>query len=443
MRAARRVVNSVRLAVMARRERRVPFWSEERIERLQRRRLRRIVRHAWETVPYWRSAFEAAGLAPEDVREVRDLARLPTLDELEVRNRMDDLRSTAWAEAETVVVESSGGAGRHVRKRIHVDPRTALRKLAWRERDRAVVGALAGRDWGLRQLLVLPDASADWDARRWWDERVWTPRAVAERGRFAAERPFEELVERLDDVRPDVVYSYGSYAEPFFRWLEATGVEPALPAVWVYGGDGMDRAWRAPAETRGCAVLSTYQSVEAGRIGFECERREGFHLNVDLAAVRIVDDEGRDVPVGETGEVVVSNLVNEATVLFNARHGDRAALVVESCPCGRSLPLLSGLEGRKWEIIRLADGRQMGTTVLRNLHKDALEFALQVQVVHPGPGRVEWRVAPLPGVDAASAAAALGRESRRILGPGTEVTVELVDEIPAEPSGKRPFVARP
>ena len=45
----------------------------------------------------------------------------------------------------------------------------------------------------------------------------------------------------------------------------------------------------------GCAVYAVYGAMEAGTIGFQCERRDGFHLNSDLCAVRIADADGNPV----------------------------------------------------------------------------------------------------------------------------------------------------
>lgn len=438
MRWLRRLANSARLAVAARRERRIPFWHPDRIERLQSRRLRRIVRHAWRTVAFWREAMEARGLEPGDLSDARDLARLPLVSERETRLRLEEFRSSRWSDEDTVVLQSSGSAHGHVRKRIPWDPRSQLHKLACAERDRAVVGRLVGRAWGHRQLFILPAESSSFTLRKWWDERVWTPTGFVERTRFPVDRPFEELVERLADLRPSVVYSYGSYAERFFRWLEGTGATAELPRVWVYGGEMMDPTWRKRAERTGCRIYSTYQSVEAGRVGFECERRDGFHLNVDLCAVRIVDEKGDDLPPGEEGEIVVSNLVNEAMVLFNVRLGDRGHLSPEPCPCGRTLPLLARLAGRSWERIELGDGTVVSTLEFKQPFADDLAFALQVQVRQPAPGRVTWRIVPLPGADVEARVAALESRSRDVLGSETDVEVEIVDEIPAGPGGKRP-----
>src|SRR5207247_3744739 len=144
-------------------------------------------------------------------------------------------------------------------------------------------------------------------------------------------------------VRPRVAYSHGSYADQFLRYVRARAEQVALPRVWVVGADMVSSAAREVAGELGCILYSTYSAVEAGRLGFQCEHLDGYHLNVDACAVRIVDRGGRSVPPGQTGEIVISNLSNRATVLLNFAVGDRGALDPTPCKCGRSLPLLARL----------------------------------------------------------------------------------------------------
>jgi len=74
-----------------------------------------------------------------------------------------------------------------------------------------------------------------------------------------------------------VVFSYGSYAEEFFWFLAENRPQIALPKVWMYGGDMLSQTRKKLIEeTFGCMVYSTYQSVETGKIGFQCEHREAF-----------------------------------------------------------------------------------------------------------------------------------------------------------------------
>lgn len=194
-------------------------------------------------------------------------------------------------------------------------------------------------------------------------------------------------------------------------------------------------------ERFGCTVYSTYQAVEMSRIGFECERRQGFHLNMDLCALRVVDEVGNDVAAGLDGEIIVSNLHNRAMVLLNYRLGDWGALSVESCPCGRSLPLLARLEGRRTEAIVLGDGRVLTALIVGSLFKQENVAALKVQIVHPAPGVVRWRIVPFAGADQDAWQISLLARGKEVLGESTRVEVEFVADIPPTPAGKFPLVA--
>jgi phenylacetate-CoA ligase len=149
----------------------------------------------------------------------------------------------------------------------------------------------------------------------------------------------------------------------------------------VYHGQLMSDPGREIIERElGIPVYSRYNAVEAFKIGFTCEEREAFHWNADLTHVKVVDADGTSCAPGQTGEVIISNLVNRATVLLNYRLHDVASLSDERCPCGRTLPLLSDLEGRLEEILPLAEGRFLGPRAIWGIFKRE-PAVLQYQLV--------------------------------------------------------------
>jgi phenylacetate-CoA ligase len=164
--------------------------------------------------------------------------------------------------------------------------------------------------------------------------------------------------------------------------------------------------------------------------------RDGFHLNTDLFDVRLVDDDDADVPPGTVGDVLISNLTNRAMVLLNYRIGDRGVLDPEPCPCGRSLPLLATLEGRRSELLRLADGREISSLSLESTFSDELEAALEAQFVQRGDGELVWRIVPFERVDLADLQAQVDEKAERVLGDGTRITLELAKSIPRTAQGK-------
>ncbi len=431
-----RLINTAVVVARAAVERSVPFWSAERIEWLQRRRLRAIVRHAYQTVPFYTRAMDELGLRPGDFREVTDLARLPLLDASQVRRDLSAFLSAKYVSRARYVLESSGSSS-HVRTRVYWDGAAILRRLAHTARDRAVLDRLAGCGPGQRHLYVLPPNGASLRLRAWWDALTVRPGGRAECIVFAPDESLDLAVECLRTVRPHVVFSFGSWAHLFFRFVGERGLEIPVPRVWVYGGDGLGPDGRALIEGKyGCPTYSTYQSVETGRLGFQCEERAAFHLNVDLCAVRVVDARGRPVAPGEEGEVIVSNLHNRAMVLLNYRLGDRAVLARQPCPCGRSLPGIESLAGRTTEIIRLGGDRDVSSLALQNLFRPELEAMLQVQIVQHRTRQLTWRLVPLAHADRAAIARALIERGREVLGRDVEIDVEFVEHIPAASGGK-------
>ena len=234
------------------------------------------------------------------------------------------------------------------------------------------------------------------------------------------------------------VHSYGSHLAILFGHLARTGQSMHLPAIVTYTSDSLSPAVRALIEDRfGIPVFTTYQAVEAFKIGFECERHRGLHLNIDLYPVRVVDGTGRDLAPGASGEIIVSNLVNRGMVLLNYRLGDIVKLLPDACECGRSLPLLSYPEGRTDDLIELASGRIVHPQAIRTLfNEERTIWEYQVEQLTDAHFRVALLAAPACDRDAVgqrvvdSLAGAVGSDAR--------IDVEFVDAIDRTVGGNPP-----
>jgi phenylacetate-CoA ligase len=457
----RRLANTAYVAALMPFERRVPRLDPAWIERLQRSRVRSIVRHAYATVPFYREAMDELGLGPENLRCADDLSRLPLIDPVAVRSDVERFTSEALGPDDREELGTSGTAST-IRGVVYWDNRHVLRSLAKAERDRSVLaslvaerhaasalrelagaslrstalGRLAGAGGEHQRISIFPADLAARVTRTRWSERTLIPARSAHHHYFPAFLPFDEAVHHFNRIRPRIVFSFGSYAEQFLRYVAERPGQVSLPRVWVYGGDAVTGAGWELADSLGCCLYSVYSAVEADRIGFQCELRQGHHLNVDMCSVRLVDARGRDVPAGEPGEVVISNLWNRATVLLNYRLGDRATMAVEPCPCGRTLPVLEELHGRVSDVVRLADGRELSELVLDGMFRPELDDTLKAQISQPTPGRLRWSIVPMPGVDAEALKTSLLQKARARLGDDTVVELEFVDDIGRTARGK-------
>jgi phenylacetate-CoA ligase len=302
-----------------------------------------------------------------------------------------------------------------------------------------------GRWAGYLQLSFGPPFTSERAIQQFVSERTIRPPWVRNERRYVSLLDeFETNAKRIERERPDVVQGYGSYIGPLFRHLVADGRRRHRPRVVTYSSDTLPESDRLMLEEElGIPVLGCYQAVEALKIAFECGAGPWMHVNEDLYPVRIVDEEGATLPEGEPGGVVISNLVNRATVLLNYRLGDRARLLPGPCPCGRHLPRISLLEGREDDWIALPSGHILHPQAVRNLLADEAEI-LEFQVVQEGLARFRVNLVVDTGADREDLKRRLESKFVGRLGHGTDVAVAFVDALARTPGGKvRGFIRQP
>lgn len=344
---------NVVLAANLRGQQRIPFLPRERLEALRDRRIRRIVVHAARTVPYYREWFARAGIDPRSIRGAGDLDRLPILDRELVRAEPQRFVAVGRAARGALSFWTSGSTGTPIQ--IHHDRSSLLANIAYGERERAPLIAACGT-FRPKELYVGYETSTFKTVNAFYEAHTLLP--VRPRRRFVSLlEPIEKIAAIANAERPDVLVGYGGWLSLFFRTVDARGIAFQPPKLVIYMGEALPHGARAYIEENfGVLVLSRYNAVEAFKIGFFCEQRAGFHLHEDLCHVRIVDARGHPAAPDELGQIVISNLVNRASVLLNYPIGDFGSLSLAPCPCGRTFTRLSELEGRVEDILALADG---------------------------------------------------------------------------------------
>jgi phenylacetate-CoA ligase len=189
----------------------------------------------------------------------------------------------------------------------------------------------------------------------------------------------------------------------------------------------------------GTGVIDIFGTFETDNIAFQCAARGGYHIATDSVVLEIVRD-GKPVPAGEEGEIVVTVLRNRTSPFIRYNLKDIGRLATRYCPCGLPFPLLAVIEGRSNDLLTLADGRRcMSAGVLMPLTPFA-KLIQQYQLRQLDIRHFELLVVP------SSRFADAGPEPilnaiRPQLG-GATVDLRLVDVIRPERSGKqRAFVS--
>jgi len=168
---------------------------------------------------------------------------------------------------------------------------------------------------------------------------------------------------------------------------------------------------RALLEERVPAVSQGYGTAEGGNLGYECERKAGFHVPDD-ALVEVCDlDTGRGLWDGEEGQVVYT-LVRADYPLVRIGTGDLSAFVPEPCECGRSTPLIAGWLGRVGEAVKVR-GMFLHPRQIRSVMAEMPEVTAYRFVVEREEHRDRLRCELVPVADA-DAAAVVGAVKERV-----------------------------
>lgn len=420
-----RLAGTARLATGLAVERRFAFRSRATILRAQSRRVRAMVEHAFRTVPFYRETMRRLGLAPADFHTADDLARLPEIGRADLHREPGRFRSSAYDVRDLLELKSSGRTGEPVS--VWHDLASVIANATHGERDRSIwAGSLVPRTGYREAVLGLVDGS-DASVQRFLRRGVWLPeRGDIERIYLSGLASLDATLAALNAFRPQVLHGYGSMLAALFTHVATRSVPLARPAVVTFSSDEFDPNARAIVERAfALPVFATCEAIEAFKIGFECGHAPGYHLNVDLYPLRVDD----------AGEVIVSNLVNRATVLLNYRIGDRATLTDEPCPCGRRLPRLAMLEGRRDGVIRRADGSDVMPMSLAGVFA-LTPGILRYQLEETAPLSVLARVVADPGCDRHATEARLMSGLGGALGEGVRLRVQFVDRIEPAAGGK-------
>lgn len=394
---------------------------------LQEKKLRAIVRHAYDSVPFYHRFLESHGISPTEIRSISDLKKLPLVTKREVQENPYDMVSWKVDPSKCVKLKTSGSTG---------FPLTVIKGRDDLNFQHAV---------SLRQSLECGERLRDKVAQVRWtgsasaQERARNPqKPLYEKIGFLrnewilADRvSWESIIDTLSLRKPDVIVSYPGILKPIAERAE----NKLHPRLVFSTAEILDKRTRTLiVESLGAQVIDSYGSVEAGDIAWECpQQHDGYHMNVDSVVVEFVRDE-ENVAAGEDGEIVITNLFNYAMPLIRYRLGDIGSLRAEECSCGRTLPLMQGLKGRCNDFIILPDGRELSPWFFWNMID--LNGVSEFRIVQEKTDVIRVWLKPTGRYGKEQAErSAMGL--RRIFGEQVNTLIEVVDEIPRDSSEKQ------
>jgi phenylacetate-CoA ligase len=408
------------------------WWNDKLLREFQFSRLCQLLKHAQAHVPYYRKLFSETGFKPENIRSISDLTQIPLLDKSIIRNNSEEIKS----------------------------------EIA-RDLDRFNTGGSSGEPliFYIGKKRVSHDVAAKWRATRWWGVDIGDPEIVVwgspielnvqDNIRILRDHlfrtkllpAFEMSEQKLDSflgqiraMRPKMLFGYPSALSHIATHAEAKGQnmnDLGIKVAFVTSERLYDEQRLQINRTFGCPVANGYGSRDAGFIAHECPQG-GMHITAEDIIVEIVNPNGKSLPPGESGEIVVTHLATEDFPFIRYRTGDIGILDTNICSCGRGLPMLKEIQGRSTDFLTAQDGTIMHGLALVYILRDLPQICA-FKIVQESLDLTNVYIVSENGLSQ-EIREKTEQEFRNRLGKNVKISILEVAEISAEKSGKFRYV---
>jgi len=419
------------------------WWPKERLEEYQWQKLQKTLRHAYDHVPFYRALWEKHGVHPDDIRERTDMTAIPIV------NRNDICQKNCLAQSSEFrkglqAMHTSGSTG--VPFRVMIDVLSYQYKFALWLREFAYV------DWEVGKRMVsywhriykgYPREETHMVMRDiiWgiMGKQVFPPFPT----RLSTEPIHDQALRwyrRLKDFNPYLLESFHFFIQILTNFIIDNHLDPIpIKKIFCLGAPVGRERKKMEQAFPGVEIHDRYGPHEFEGIGTECSKHKGMHISVDSYYVEFLREDDTFASPREIAQLIVTDLDNKAMPLIRYDISDMASYYGEQCPCGRGLPLMSNLCGRRNDYIITADNKKLYFVFFQEFfdHYDAVRY---FQISQKGSGDVDVSIVKEGETDENKLFSVIAQDLKREI--GKNIIVKQVKSIEEAKNGKMSFVKR-
>ncbi|MDL2274578.1 hypothetical protein LJC22_00435 [Desulfosarcina sp. OttesenSCG-928-G10] len=420
------------------------FLPRKELLKRQFQMLSAMLRHAYETVPYYREKFEALKITPEDIRSFDDFRHFPVLTRQNIQDNLPGLLSSAVPETMRRLNSSGGTTGNPISFYTDTNVITIM-EGTW-------LAALSFAGWTPSDMVCSiwgnPKESTDTVINA--GLKQWLSGRIVLNGYHYNAADMHNWLNLFKKFRRVFLYGYVSVLTDLADYIHESGASVSHVHGVLTSAERLYPAQRKKIQAAlGCGVYDQYGCREVPGIASECAKG-GMHLLTHSAYTEFLPLEDahstalEDIKLEDTAglrRIVVTGLHNRAMPLIRYENGDFGAPAGGDCVCGRNTPLMRMGVGRVGGSLRLLDGSRLYSSIF--VHQVFnLDGISQFQFRQIAPDQVILYIVKGPRFNDTSAAKL--RELQvtfpKNLCPGIQLELHYVDEVPRTPAGKHRHV---
>jgi len=401
--------------------------SPEEIKRIQDNKLGRLIKHAYEKVPYYRQLFDSLKLNPDDIRSTEDLKKIPMTSKETIKSLPLNEIIAQGFDIKTCRIGFTAGS-----------TATPL-KVYYNWQDARLIGIALVRNFlafGLKPwykvatfFMYFRNAKRRSPLERIGIWRSWKL------------SPWEEpelLLQKLKTWNPQVIYGYFMTLKLLAETIKKKGIKGITAQIVISSAGILDTETRKLISSAfNAEVFDYYGSWEGGNIAWECPQCSGYHINSDMVIVELLKDSKQAAP-GQEGEIVLTNLNSYAMPFIRYRQEDIAVLSNKPTICGRPFPLIQNIVGRWIDFTTLPSGKKVSPLpIMAIMVKD--KQIDQFRIIQEKIDLLTIEIVPSRNFNQ-SHSDKIKSELKQILGQGMKIAISLVEKIKFPPLTKRRLI---
>lgn len=324
------------------------YWQKEyevmpreKLGELQLERLQKTVRHVYQNVDFYRRAFDAAGIKPEDIRSLADITNLPFTTKQDLRDNYPFGLFAVPMEQIIRLHASSGTTGKPI-----VVGYTQNDINTWADIMARAFAMAGGTAKDVVQNAYGYGLFTGGLGIHYGAERLGATVVPVSGGNT------DRQLMLMQDFGTTILTCTPSYALYLAEEIAGAGLDPQKLKlrIGVFGAEPWSERMRDQLESKlNLTALDIYglSEIMGPGVAMECPEKNGMHIFEDHFIAEIVDPETqKPLPYGQPGELVITSLTKEALPIIRYRTRDITVLTEQTCGCGRTFTRMQRVTGR-------------------------------------------------------------------------------------------------
>lgn len=400
--------------------------SPYELEKLQEKRLKNLIQHAYNKVNYYRKLFDRTGIKPEHIKTIQDLVRIPitTRKELQALPKREIIARDIDL-SRCFDLHSSGSTG--IPLVIFLGIREIISRGLFYRRMFSENGC---RFMDKNKTMIITNPQHFRISKIWFNYLG----ILQEKYISTLEEPQKQLKVILE-FKPQIIRGVASSLKNLAIEIQKKRIKGINPRLIFSTAELMSKQDREFITSIFKAELFDYYSChECGIIAWECKEHLGHHIDIENVIVEFIKEDGTYAKTGEEGEVVITSLDSYTMPFIRYKIGDIGVPSDERCPCGRTLPLIKRILGRSNDYFILPNGKKVYFYFLRQALRDIMEVG-QFQMIQQRKDKVRINIVKNDDFSLKTIVK-IKENCKVILGNDVELAINIVEKINNSGCGK-------